>query len=131
MNSSIEHLYQSIGQRALSVAPALAGRLLVYSEVESGVASADIFYVEAESDVIRFRFAPSSMLEEICLLWEEWKKDHENREWRVMCYVIDDGKFSIDLIYPDQLVPGETLSDRRPQAVRRYFGEVKVDYSKP
>lgn len=131
MNSTIEHLYQSIGREAMNVAPALAGRLLVYSEVESGVASADIFYVEEGGDMIRFRFAPPSLQEQVYSLWTEWKNQTQNREWRAMCYVIDAGKFTIDLTYPDQLISGEALSDRRPRAVRKYFGDAKVNYSAP
>lgn len=131
MNSKIEHLYQSIGREALNTAPALGGRLLVYSEVESGVASADIFYVEEGCDVIRFRFAPLALQEQVYSLWTEWMKHPGNREWRALSYVIDDGKFTIDLTYADQLVSGEALSDRRPQAIRKYFGGAKVDYSVP
>lgn len=131
MNSKIEDLYQSIGRDALNVASALGGRLLIYSEVDSGVASADIFYVEEGSDAIRFRFAPPSLQEQVYSLWTEWRKHPENREWRAMSYVIDAGKFTIDLTYPDQLVSGEALSDRRPQVVHKYFGDKKVNYSMP
>jgi hypothetical protein len=54
-----------------------------------------------------------------------------NREWRPVAYVVDGGKFSIDLTYPDQVDPQEDISDRRPAIVRRYFADMKVDYSKP
>lgn len=127
----IEGLYQDIGHEAMTVASALDGRLLLYSEVESGVVASDIFYVEHGSEMIRFRFAPLSLQERVYSLWQEWKAHPGNREWSVLCYVIDAGGFTIDLIYPDELVPGEDLSDRRPRAVKKYFGDAKVNYSSP
>jgi hypothetical protein len=48
-----------------------------------------------------------------------------------MSYVIDGGKFNIDLTYPEQMSEEEDLSDRRPRAVQRYFGDVSIDYSSP
>jgi len=131
MNSTIEGLYQDIGREALSAATALGGRLLLYSEVELGVASADLFYVEEGSDLVRLRFAPSSLRRQVYALWEEWKTHTGNREWRAMSYVIDGGEFTIDLTYPDQLIPNEDLSDRRPRVVRKYFGDAGVNYSAP
>lgn len=130
MELVIEQLYQEIGQAALSQAEELAGKLLVYAEIEDGVISADLFYV-TQSGVVRFRFCPKPMQELIYSLWERWKEKPENREWRVLCYVIDGGKFSIDLTYPDQIKRDEEVSDRRPLAIKQYFGDARVDYSKP
>jgi hypothetical protein len=45
-----------------------------------------------------------------------------------MCYVVEGGKFKIDLQYLDQLNAEEGVPDRRPIAVRKYFGETDVDY---
>jgi hypothetical protein len=73
MNSTIEQLYKDIGLAALDLADDLAGRLLVYAEVEDGVISADIFYVNTAS-VVRFRFCPEVIRELIYALWEQWKK---------------------------------------------------------
>ena len=56
MNPTIEQLYQDIGAVAREVADDLAGKLLVYAEVEDGVISADIFYVNL-AGVLRFRRA--------------------------------------------------------------------------
>lgn len=130
MSSSVEQLYQEIGQAALAVADGLAGKLLVYAEVEDGVISSDIFYVNMDG-IVRFRFCPKPMQTLIYSLWERWKDNHDNQEWRVMCYVIENGKFGIDLIYSDQIKKNEDVSDRRPLAVRNYFGDMKIDYSKP
>lgn len=130
MNSKIEDLYLEIGQATLSIAEGLAGKLLIYAEVEDGVISADLFYIHQNGNV-RFKFCPASVKALVYSLWENWKKLPGSREWRVMCYVIDAGKFSIDLTYPDQVKQDEDTSDRRPRAVAHYFNGMKVDYSTP
>lgn len=130
MSSTIEQMYPEIGQAALGLAEGLAGKLLVYTEVEDGVISADVFYVN-QAGVVRFRFSPKPMQELIYSFWERWKEQPGNREWRAMSYVIDGGKFKIDLSYPDEINPDEDLSERRPTVVKKHFGDMKVDYSKP
>lgn len=129
MEVTIEGLYQSIGHEAVRAVRDLAGRLLVYAEVESGVVSVDIFYIKKGSDEVCFCFAPLSLVETVKLFWSKWKSQAENREWKVMCYLVDENKFTIDLTYPEQLMSQESLSDRRPRAVKRYFGDKKVNYS--
>ena len=130
MNPTIERLYHEIGQSALSTANDLDGPLLVYSEVEDGVVSSDLIYADSTGN-IRFRFCPKSLKNLIYTLWDQWRRHPGNREWRVMCYTIIDGKFAIDLVYPDQINGEEDVSDRRPLAIKKYFGEAKVDYSRP
>ena len=130
MNSTIEQLYQEIGLAALDLAEDLAGKLLIYAEVEDGVISADLFYVN-QAGVVRFRFCPEDMKDLIYSLWERWQEYPDNREWRVMCYIVDGGKFQIQLTYPDQVKKDEDASDRRPLAIKKYFGDMKVDYSNP
>lgn len=131
MNTTIEQLYQDIGKEAVVFAEGLSGRLLIYAEVEDGVLSADMFYVNSSTNSVRFRFCQKPIKDLILDLWEAWRECPGNREWRVMCYVINGGKFSIDLSYPDQVNEDEDVSDRRPLAVKKYFGEAKVDYSTP
>jgi len=130
MNQKIEQLYQEIGRDALGIADSLAGRLLVYAEVQKGVVSADVFYVNT-SGVVRYQFSPKPLQAVIYSFWEQWKAEPSNREWRIMSYLIDGGKFSLDLVYPDQIDENEELSDRRPRAIKKYFGDTKVDYSRP
>ena len=48
-----------------------------------------------------------------------------------MEYVITDGNFTIDLFYPDQLDPDEVTFDRRRVSIKKHFGDMKVDYSRP
>ena len=131
MNQIIERLYQEIGLQAVEFADDLAGRLLVYAEVEEGVISADMFYVSGPAGTVRFRECPPTMLDLIEELWARWKELPGNREWRVLAYVIDGERFSIDLTYPDQIDEDQDVADRRPVAVKKYFGDAKVNYSEP
>lgn len=130
MSSTIEQMYSEIGHAALDLAEDFGGKFLVYAEVEDGVISADLFYLN-NAGTVRFRFSPKPMQDLIYSFWERWKEQQGNREWRTMSYVIDSGKFSIDLAYPDQINKNEDVSDRRPAIIRKYFGNMKVDYSKP
>ena len=128
--NTLEDLYKEIGIEALGHAADLAGKMLVYAEVEDGVISVDIFYFNGAGEV-RYRYGSEFLQELIHSLWEQYKASMQGGEWRVLCYVIDGGKFKIDLIYPDQINKNEVISDRRPRALEKYFGAAKVDYSKP
>lgn len=127
---TVEQMYQEIGQAALTIAEGRAGKILVYAEVEDGVISCDEFYVD-QAGIVQFRFRPTPMKELIYSLWEQWKKQPGNREWRAMSYMIDGGRFGIDLKYPDQIDPNQSFSERRPLVVKESFGDAEVDYTKP
>ena len=131
MNANIEQLYQRIGQEAMNLADDLAGRLLVYAEVEEGVISADIFYISGRSGSVRFRFCSPELQSLVQELWTRWKSVQGNRAWRVLAFVIDGDNFRIDLTYPEQIDENQDVSERRPVAVKKYFGDASVDYSKP
>ena len=131
MNTAIEKLFQEIGKEASILAEGSPDRLLVYAEVEDGVVSADVFYVDVLSKTVRFRFCSDSLQGLLQSLWEEWQAHPGNREWRAICYVLDGGEFTIDLVYPDQVNHNEDVADRRPRAVTKYFGNTTVDYSRP
>jgi hypothetical protein len=127
----IEQLYQDIGKTALTEAPTVGGRLLLYGEVEDGVVSADLFFIEDPKAPVRFRFGSLGLQDLLVSLWEKWQAVPGNKEWRTLAYVIDDGKIDLNIKYPDQLVEDEDVSDRRPRVVKEYFGDKPVDYSKP
>lgn len=131
MNDQIEQLMRELGQHALSLAPDLAGKLLVYAEVESGAISAYLFWVSAPSAPLRFRFCPKPMQSVIYSLWTEWQKHPPHHEWRTMSYIIENGKFKVDYVYPDQINEEESEVERRPRVVKQHFGDTKIDYSSP
>ncbi len=130
VNSIIESLYQQIGAQALAEAQDVGEVLLLYAEVEDGVSSADMFYRRASSATVKFLFGSSRLQDLVVSLWENWKSAG-NPEWRTLSYTIEGGKFNIDLSYPDQVNASEDLSDRRPRAVKKYFGDAPIDYSSP
>jgi hypothetical protein len=72
----------------------------------------------------RLRAGPLDLRRTVYELWELRLQQPQNHEWRVMCYVIEDGRFGIDFTYPDNLGADEGLSDRRPQAIRKYLGSI-------
>ena len=132
MNAIIGQFYQDIGQAALDEAEELAGKLLLYAEVVDRVISADLLYVNEEG-MVRLKFCSASMKDLIYSLWERWQEQEppKNCAWRVMCYVIEGGKFEVAFTYPDQLNEDEDVHDRRPRAIKQYFDGFPVDYSRP
>ncbi len=133
MNSAIEQeFYQNIGRAALDMADDLAGKLLIYAEIQDGATSCDLFY-ENEEGVVRLKFCSDALNDLIYSLWERWKEKPapDNKEWRVMTYRIEDDKLQVNFTYPDQINEDEDVSDRRPLVIKEYFGDTPVDYSQP
>lgn len=121
--------YQRIGQEILGAVGGSVERLLLYSEVEVGVISADIFYQSPNNSVVYFRFAPEALRNLIYDFWESGEAKIAPRSWAAMQFGIESGRFHVELTYPDQLNADEELSDRRPRIVAEYFPGSKVDYS--
>jgi hypothetical protein len=65
---------------------------------QDGVISCDEFYI-AQAAVVGFRFC---------------QKQPGHRECRAMSFMIDGGRFGVDLKYPDQIDPNQSFSARRP-----------------
>jgi hypothetical protein len=81
-SKSVEELFQEIGREAVAIAgDDLAGRLLVYAEVEDRVISADLRYKNREGDV-RLVLGPRPLKELVYELWQRWKGQPGNEEWR-------------------------------------------------
>ncbi|BCL90028.1 hypothetical protein ACNRD9_22770 [Ralstonia pseudosolanacearum] len=127
----IEELYQAIGKLALRSATDLNGRLLVYAEVQTGVIESALFYERGEARVVTFRHCNDELSSVLYEIWKRWQEVPGNEAWFCLSYLVQGGKFQIDLAYPDQVDPDEGTPERRPRVVRHYFGEVKVDYSAP
>lgn len=128
---SIEELYQTIGHLAMASAPAMNGKVLVYAEVEEGVVESGMFYEQGANRKVVFRFCPNELENALYELWERWQEVPGNRPWFGMAYLVRDGRMQIDLTYPDELIENEGTPQRRPRLVKKYFGEVEVDFSKP
>ncbi|HYR53872.1 MAG TPA: hypothetical protein VEQ13_03025 [Methylomirabilota bacterium] len=138
--TSVEDMFQEIGREALAVAgDDLAGRLLVYAEVEDRVISTNLLYKNRQGDV-RLLLSPRPLDDLVYDLWQRWKAESGYKEWRVMSYIVDDldvdnvdkdAKMTIELTYPEDVDVEEDVSDRRPRAVKKYFGDVKVVWTDP
>jgi hypothetical protein len=131
MNANIENLYQEIGQELLATVSDLQGKLLVYAEVQEGVIADSLFFERGNEHVVTFKFLTDKLQDLIYSLWEKWKSQPNESEWRAISYLLQDGNFTIDLTYPDQINSEEDQSERRPAINKKYFGDVKVDYSNP
>ena len=130
LTNKILDFTQEIGGLAADQVSKKSEKILIYTEVEDGTNEADIIYDEG-SGVARFEFCNKLLRSKICQFWEYWRTTPGNREWRAMEYVIIDGNFTIDLFYPDQLDPDEAAFDRRRVSIKKHFGDMKVDYSRP
>ena len=124
-------IYQQIGAEILSSLGDNMHKVLLYSEVEDGVISADLFFQPSSNHSVSFRFAPDSIKSLIYTFWSSGEESVQPNSWRILQYIVENGKFAVDLSYPDQLDHSEDLSDRRPRALANHFPGAKVDYSKP
>lgn len=123
--------YQRIAEAALGACLSRPKKLLLYSEIEDGVSSADLFFQLTGENVVHFRFAPAALRELVVGLWEQGDGTVSPRSWTALSFVVADGRFSVDFAYPDQVSTDEDLSDRRPRAVEACFPGKAVDYSRP
>ncbi len=130
MNADIEALYQKIGSQALAFVDDLQGKLLIYAEVEDGAISAGLFYERGALRAVTYKHSSLELKDLIYSLWEKWKAHPGNVEWRSFAYFVQNGKFSMDIVYPEQMDPDEDEPDRRPRIIEKYFGNAKVDYSR-
>jgi len=122
--------YQRIGQAATTEC-ASADKILLYSEVEDGVVSADLFFTFRGDELVRFRFGSLSLQDLIVELWENGDRELSPRSWLALKFTVVDGKFDAKFTYPDQIDSEEDLSERRPIVVESCFPGLKIDYSKP
>jgi len=77
-------------------------------------------------------FAGPSLERAILEHWERSRADPDAGEWRTMTFLIrPDGKFTVELRYPDQVDPEQDVSERRPSVLRAHFGDARIDYSRP
>ncbi len=130
MNTRIEELFQSIGLEAVRSTDSPSGPILIYCEVEEGVVSADLLYQETPGARVHFRFCPQSIRNLIYELWKVWMAEPAQQEWRILCFFVKDGKFSVDFTYPGDVSDKEGLFERRPRAVARYFDGATADFTR-
>lgn len=132
MNQTMsEEFYQKIGSEALSWVEDYGGKMLVYAELDDGFIAASMVYESKTPGEATFKFCPSELQDVITSFWENWNKTAGNKTWKVLIYLINSDDFSIDLIYPDQIDPNETATDRRTRIFKSHFPSSRIDYSDP
>lgn len=124
--------FQLVGETAiyLSRGEYHGGKLILYYEVQDGFIESSMFF-RSEHGRILYKRSSKDLKNLIYRFWEDWQRVPGNREWRCMTYVIEDGKFTVDFKYPDEIDDARPSSARRPGVISDHFGDVEVDYSNP
>lgn len=126
-----QDLISEMGWAALDMLDGrVGGKVLVYAEVDEHFMALDVFFTESDG-VVRYRRGSTSLAQLVRSFWKEARSGAEEDEWRVMCYVLDGERMNIDLTYPPAVHSEDSIVERRPRALRRYFGTEAVDYSQP
>ena len=125
----LDQLYKEIGWEAVSIAgDDRGGKVLVYAEVQDGVASTDVFFVNRKGEV-QVALSPDPLVGLVYALWNRWKEKPGNEEWRVMTYLVDENdQMHIHLTYPEDVDDNPLVGPRRSKAVEKHFGKAKVNY---
>lgn len=128
---NIDDYYQEIARVALEV-PGTdydpKKTILIYDEIADGFIASSLFYESWDGRVV-FKKSPQKLKNIIYRFWDEWREIPGHREWRCIEYVIQDGKFSIEFTYPDQIDLKKAVHTRRPAVIARHFGSIEVDYN--
>lgn len=127
MTKEIDSLYQAIGSEAMLATDGLSGRLVVYAEVEEGLIAPALYYQRGTDRSVHFEFCSSRLSDMLYALWECWRETPDYREWRTLAFVIDAGRFFVDLVFPEQVDPDETAEERRKRLVGAYFAPPQGD----
>lgn len=123
--------YQLLGDEALRYVCNPQANLLIYSEVEDGAISCDIFFLSQSEDEVQFRFATPEIKNLVYSYWKSGQGPVKPESWAVLRFTISNGKFAVEHEYSDKLAPNEDLPERRPSAVAEIFQNIRINYSKP
>ena len=124
-------LRERIQLAAMSVASAGATRILVYSEVADGRASADVFSQLPGKPTVGYSFATPELRDLVQAYWEAGEGEVAARGWAAMSFIVDGAHITTEFVEPALLDAQETLEQRRPRAAALCFPGTPVDYSQP
>lgn len=97
--------------------------IYIYAEVEQRSVYAGIFM--DEGPVVRY-YNPSL---DLCdLILEAWEAEDEEKRWLAMEFEVDGSAVNAHFIFPEEAKPNEDAVDRRREALRKRFGDKKVEY---
>ena len=131
MNPKIAPTFQAIGNALLDISGDSARTVLGYAEVEEGVSSVSVFYVDGSGPSPKFKFGNGVLADLFYELWENWTESSHEGTWRSAHYSIQSGRPSLQVVYPDAFDEDEDEFRRRAAVVRHYFDTDVIDYSDP
>lgn len=130
MTPAQESLYGQIGEALVRAVNQEFTRVWAYVEQEEGVTSLKLFYA-SPTGVISYQTANVELAELFDSLWELSAQEIEKR-WTNVTYMLDgDGSFEMDVNYDNIFDDESTSSSRRQAWIKKYLGEVEVQYPKP
>lgn len=122
-NEKMAEILAEIGQHLVEITEDDPEGVYLYVEADAGSQEAGIFKDKGES--ISYWDPDGELFDAIDRLWYAADSD---KKWAVMEYVVTNGRFDADFLYPDQLDPEETSYDRRERALEKRFGDKPVIY---
>ncbi len=119
-----EQILAEIGQM-LAADPAYpVENSLLQAEVDPEMISPSIY--KDAGDHVMYRLPDLDRWSDILL--ELWYAREKNDRWSEIEYIIRNGRFEVNYIYPDDVGRSESIGERRKQALRRYYGDKPVRY---
>jgi hypothetical protein len=124
-NSIAGPMLERIGQLIADIVPGddLEG-VWMYAEAGDQWVEASIFKDEGEA--VRSWFITTELVYAILDLWDAHKA--EGREWAVLIYAIDEGRFNARFQYADDFIKKLDRFELRPLALKERFGDKRVIY---
>jgi hypothetical protein len=95
----------------------------LYAEGGEGWMASGVF--KEEDGFVRY-YRPSRELGDLIL--QLWNAEDPDKRWAVMEYVVEGTKFDTQFQFADQIDPNESEYERRPRALKRWFGDKPVIY---
>ena len=122
--SESERLLDEIGRLLMEDDEYPSEPTLLYAQLDHNMIGESIFKELGNQLLYRW---PWNERQAYALL-ELWEGQQGPDRWSELEYVIRDGKFEVGYIYPDEIRPGENLTERRERSLRRHFGDKPIVY---
>ena len=125
-NGKMEQLLNEIGQLLAEDSSDRAHETLLHAELDNNLVATSIF--DDLGDHIQYRDAELPLNYALLDLWEAQEPD---KRWAELEYLLRDGKFRANFIYPEEIEESVDPLDRRDRIVERYFGKKPISYPPP
>jgi hypothetical protein len=125
---SEQDLLRNIGQEVSRIAKGATGRIVNAVEADDGVIAAAVYFVRRNKVV--FKYPTDELVDLLEELWLSMKTPDPSRHWCEMIFLVEGGRFTVELFYPGDLA-GEPPDVKQRNFVRQYFGVDDWDQSDP